>query len=343
MTKRHVTTIATLDGLRLAATFVEPEQATGQAVVLVHGGGVTREEGGFFTRLADGLAEAGVASLRFDLRGHGESEGKMEDLTLAAVLNDIRMAIAQVRETTGAASVSLLGASFGGGICAYYAAKHPSEIERLVLLNPQFNYKRRTIDNTPFWENEHLKPEAAVQLSEQGYIAFNPSIRHGRAIFNEVFWFDVEGRSERSQPRRCWCTVRRTPSFLSSRRWPHCPCSRPSIGSCRSKGHSTDSRCMRTRSTSTPEPEVASLRHPDGGGVDHGGDDRLTLRPDGFAQGANGRVVIHGSSASTTLVSTRMVRCELALVATSTDWIARMAASSGSAARARAAARRAVK
>jgi pimeloyl-ACP methyl ester carboxylesterase len=22
---------------------------------------------------------------------------------------------------------------------------------------------------------------------------FNPSIRHGRAIFNEVFWFDVEG------------------------------------------------------------------------------------------------------------------------------------------------------
>ncbi|MDQ1246643.1 MAG: uncharacterized protein QG597_1011 [Actinomycetota bacterium] len=192
MTKHQETAVTTLDRLKLAATLVEPEQATDQAVVLVHGGGVTRQEGGFFTRLADGLAEAGVASLRFDLRGHGQSEGRMEELTLAAVLNDIRVALAQVREATGAASVSLLGASFGGGICAYYAAKRPAEVERLVLLNPQFNYKRRTIDNTPFWENDHLKPEAATELDAQGYIAFNPNLRHGRAIFHEVFWFDLD-------------------------------------------------------------------------------------------------------------------------------------------------------
>jgi pimeloyl-ACP methyl ester carboxylesterase len=192
MPKQHEVTVTTLDRLKLAATLVEPEQTTGRAAVLVHGGGVTREEGGFFTRLADGLAEAGVASLRFDLRGHGQSEGRMEELTLAAVLNDIRVALAQVREATGAASVSLLGASFGGGICAYYAAKRPAEVERLVLLNPQFNYKRRTIDNTPFWEDDHLKPEAAAQLDAHGYIAFNPNLRHGRAIFHEVFWFDLD-------------------------------------------------------------------------------------------------------------------------------------------------------
>jgi alpha-beta hydrolase superfamily lysophospholipase len=71
--------------------------------VLVHGGGVTREEGGFFTRLADGLGEAGVASLRFDLRGHGRSDGKQEDLTISAILNDIRTAIAHVRASTAAA------------------------------------------------------------------------------------------------------------------------------------------------------------------------------------------------------------------------------------------------
>jgi alpha-beta hydrolase superfamily lysophospholipase len=192
MTKQHETTVTTLDRLKLAATFVEPETPTGRAVVLVHGGGVTREEGGFFTRLAEGLAEAGVASLRFDLRGHGQSEGRMEELTLAAVLNDIRVALAQVRELTGAGSVSLLGASFGGGICAYYAAKRPAEVERLVLLNPQLNYKRRTIDNTPFWEDDHLRPEAAAELDRHGYIAFNPNLRHGRAIFHEVFWFDLD-------------------------------------------------------------------------------------------------------------------------------------------------------
>lgn len=192
MVRRRAETLDALDRLRLSATLVEPEELADRVVVLVHGGGVTREEGGFFARLADGLAEAGVASLRFDLRGHGQSEGRVEELTLAAVLNDIRVAVARVRELTGATRVSLLGASFGGGICAYYAAKRPAAVERLVLLNPQLDYKRRTVDNTPFWEDDHLKPEAAAQLTEQGYLAFSSTLRHGRAIFHEVFWFDLD-------------------------------------------------------------------------------------------------------------------------------------------------------
>lgn len=181
-------TICTLDGLHLSGTLVTPEEPPGQAVVLVHGGGVTREEGGFFTRLAAGLGEAGVASLRFDLRGHGESEGKQQDLTLSAILNDIRVAVAHVQTETGASSVSLLGASFGGGLCGYYAAKRSDEITRLVLLNPQFDYKKRTIDSRPYWSNDYISDEAGLQLAEQGYIDFTPTLKHGRAIFNEVFW-----------------------------------------------------------------------------------------------------------------------------------------------------------
>jgi alpha-beta hydrolase superfamily lysophospholipase len=122
------TSIRTLDGLQLRGTLVAPDRPAGQAVVLVHGGGVTREEGGFFARLATGLAEAGVASLRFDLRGHGQSQGRQEDLTLSAVLNGIHVALRHVGEATGAQVVSLLGASFGGGICAYYTAKRPDEV-----------------------------------------------------------------------------------------------------------------------------------------------------------------------------------------------------------------------
>lgn len=191
-TQTSIVTIRTLDGLYLAGTLTRPESAAEQAVVLVHGGGVTREEGGFFTRLADGLGNAGVASLRFDLRGHGESEGRQEDLTLAAILNDIRVALAYVREAIGVERVSLLGASFGGGICGYYAAKRPDEIDRLVMLNPQLDYKKRTIDTRPYWQDDRLSDEAAQQLTEHGFIQFTPTLRHGRAIFNEVFWFPVQ-------------------------------------------------------------------------------------------------------------------------------------------------------
>jgi alpha-beta hydrolase superfamily lysophospholipase len=188
MTLRTQVTVRTLDGLHLAGTLVEPGQPTTRAVVLVHGGGVTREEGGFFTRLAEGLADTGVASLRFDLRGHGRSEGRQEDLTLSAILNDIRVVLAYVRESTRADDVTLLGASFGGGICAYYSAQRPEDVQRLVLFNPQLDYKKRTIDSRAYWENDYLQDEAAQQLASDGFIQFTPALKHGRPIFNEVFW-----------------------------------------------------------------------------------------------------------------------------------------------------------
>lgn len=186
-------TFRTLDGLHLAATLVTPDGSPERAVVLVHGGGVTREEGGFFTRLAGGLGEAGVASMRFDLRGHGESEGCQGELTLATILNDIRVALEYVRESTGARRLSLLGASFTGGVCAYYAAKRPAELDRLMLLNPQLDYKQRTITSRPYWANDQLDDEMARQLTEHDSIQFTPTLRHGRPILNEVFWFEVLG------------------------------------------------------------------------------------------------------------------------------------------------------
>jgi uncharacterized protein len=187
-TPSTLTAFHTFDGFQLAGTLVTPDRAADRAVVLVHGGGVTREEGGFFTRLAAGLGEADVPSLRYDLRGHGESDGGQEEATLSAHLNDIRVALTHLRDATGARRLTLLGASFGGGLCAYYAAKRPDELTRLVLLNPQLDYKSRYIDQKPHWSKNYLSNEAAQQLKEQGFIRHSPTVKHGRALLNEVFW-----------------------------------------------------------------------------------------------------------------------------------------------------------
>ena len=68
------TRIRTPDGLYLSGSLFTVDGAR-RAAVLVHGGGVTREEGGFFTRLAIGLGDAGMASLRFDLRATAIARG----------------------------------------------------------------------------------------------------------------------------------------------------------------------------------------------------------------------------------------------------------------------------
>lgn len=188
MASENVVRLRTLDGLHLVGTLVAPDEATDTAVVFVHGGGVTRHEGGFFTRLAAGLAEAGVASLRYDLRGHGESEGRQEDSPLTVHLNDMRVALAEVRERTGAQQLSLLAASFAGGMAVCYAAKRSAELARLVLINPLLDYKDRFVDQKLYWSDDHIDDEHARQLAEAGYVAHSPTFRLGRALLNEVFW-----------------------------------------------------------------------------------------------------------------------------------------------------------
>jgi pimeloyl-ACP methyl ester carboxylesterase len=177
-----------LDGLRLVGDVVVPDVTPQAGVLLVHGRGVTRHESGFFDRIADGLAAAGLASLRFDLRGHGESEGTQEEVTLAGLMNDIRAGFGTLRAQSGVATTSLIGQSFAGGICAYYAAKRPAEVERLVMLCPRIDYKSRTIDGRPYWVDDHLDDEHADLLTSTGYLQYSPSFRHGRAFLNEVFW-----------------------------------------------------------------------------------------------------------------------------------------------------------
>jgi len=181
-----------LDGLRLRGTLVMPSSVRGPAVVLVHGGGVTREEGGFFARLASGLAAAGLPALRFDFRAHGESEGQGKDLTIAGVVNDVRAAVTHVREMTGSGPVALVGASFGGGISAFFAARYPNQVRRVVLFNPLLDYKKRFIDDKPEWNGDQISEQAGRKLAAQGFLAHSPAFKLGRALLNEIFYLNPQ-------------------------------------------------------------------------------------------------------------------------------------------------------
>jgi uncharacterized protein len=180
--------LRSLDGIRLSGTLMVPSMLSSNASVLVHGGGVTRHEGGFFTRLASALAEVGAPSLRFDFRGHGESEGRQEDLTISGVLNDIRSASEHVSDKTSSHRINLIGTSFGGGISAYYASRCPDQVERLVLFNPLLNYKKRFIDDKPYWTDDRISQEAGSELTRDGFIPHSPTFKLGRALLNEVFY-----------------------------------------------------------------------------------------------------------------------------------------------------------
>jgi alpha-beta hydrolase superfamily lysophospholipase len=182
------TKFRSLDGTRLRGTLLRPEHDCAGTVVLVHGAGVARDEGGFFTRLAAGLANSGFASLRFDFRAHGESEGTQAELTLCGVAYDIRAAVEHASHETGAGPVALVGASFGGGLSAMYAADFPAQVSRLVLFNPLIDYKRRFVDEKPYWANDYINDEAGQKLAAHGLLGHSSSFALSRAVLNEVFY-----------------------------------------------------------------------------------------------------------------------------------------------------------
>ena len=94
------------------------------AVVLFHGfTGNRMESHWMFVKCSRALAQAGVASLRFDFYGSGESDGEFRQMTLRGEIADGRAAVAFLRTQKGIdpKRVGLQGLSLGGAVAATLA------------------------------------------------------------------------------------------------------------------------------------------------------------------------------------------------------------------------------
>lgn len=103
-----------------------------RGVVLAHG---ARFDKASWAKQAEVLAKAGFRVLAIDFRGYGQSRGGDKSAPGSGEkYEDILAAVRYLREN-GATTVSVIGASMGGGASAN-AAIHarPGEIDRLVLL-----------------------------------------------------------------------------------------------------------------------------------------------------------------------------------------------------------------
>lgn len=99
---------------------------TGTPLILVHGMAGDRHEW-------DGLLPAlpaGLATLRYDLRGFGRSQA--EDGVAFSHADDL-LAVLNAQDIAQAA---VLGLSMGGGVALNFALSHPDRVSRLVLISP---------------------------------------------------------------------------------------------------------------------------------------------------------------------------------------------------------------
>jgi len=121
-------TIATPDGLSLAATLWSGRTPDGPAVLLLHGQGASRAA----TRAnAAWLAGLGYEVLTIDFRGHGQSSPATPSFGPNEAI-DVRAALARLRQRGHVGRIGVIGISLGGAACLT-GDDGPIDADALVL------------------------------------------------------------------------------------------------------------------------------------------------------------------------------------------------------------------
>lgn len=115
---------------RLKALIQKPELQQGEQcpmVVFCHGFNGSKD-GPMFELMADTLQAHGIASIRFDFNGHGESEGDFKDMTVPNEIEDAKKVVAYVRDLRYVSSLAIVGHSQGGVVASMTAGQLSEEL-----------------------------------------------------------------------------------------------------------------------------------------------------------------------------------------------------------------------
>lgn len=125
-------------GTKLVGILSNPKSAVIIPIIILCHGFSSSKESSTYLVLEKLFNEKNIATFRFDFFGHGESSGKLEDITVTEGMDDILCAITFLKGQ-GYKKIGLLGSSFGG-FTALLAAARTSDLFVLLLKCPVSDY-----------------------------------------------------------------------------------------------------------------------------------------------------------------------------------------------------------
>ena len=108
---------------KLAAIIQTPDGRSQYPMVIICHGFTSQKEYVLLKELADDLEAAGIASIRFDFNGHGESEGRFQDMTVRNEIEDAKKVFDYVRKLPEVTTISIAGHSQGGVVASMVAGE----------------------------------------------------------------------------------------------------------------------------------------------------------------------------------------------------------------------------
>ena len=129
----------TIDGDhgKLSAIIQTPDDRAEYPLVMILHGFNSSKNMSLLKQIADKLEHLGIASIRFDFNGHGQSEGSFQNMTISNELNDAKKVYEYVQNLPEITSVSIIGHSQGGVVSGLMAGEYGAEkIKSVVLMAP---------------------------------------------------------------------------------------------------------------------------------------------------------------------------------------------------------------
>ncbi len=166
-------------GLTLAGTLHRPRGGAPAGAAVVCHGMLSSRASAKHIALCEALARRGVAALRFDFAGRGDSEGRLEDLSYHDQVEDLGAAVQWLRGELGL-PVVLSGSSMGGAVVILYAATDPDvvAVAGAAAVGRPGSVSGRIGADLERWER-------------QGYVDLEGGLRLGRPLLDSAREVDV--------------------------------------------------------------------------------------------------------------------------------------------------------
>lgn len=91
--------------------------------------------------ITNSLRDENIASVRFDFNGHGDSDGKFENMTVLNEIEDANAILNYVKTDPHVRNIYLVGHSQGGVVTSMLAGLYPNLIKKVVLPAPAATLK----------------------------------------------------------------------------------------------------------------------------------------------------------------------------------------------------------
>lgn len=165
-----------------------PKEKNPSIIIIIHGFKGTKEYYPFVNNSIKFLTDAGIAVLRIDCRGSGESDLEFKDMTIKSESEDVLTAIDYVKTLdVDSKRVGLIGISMGATAILVGVAHKKSEIKTLVFWGPGWTFSGEKYFDT--LQNRKTIKEKGVFYVEQKFTG--KKLTAGKELFKELISFDV--------------------------------------------------------------------------------------------------------------------------------------------------------